>query len=77
MLNKQTRLFKNMAYKSGDKKIFDSYRDECKKSIDNSKGSYLMLLGLNLADPKIITKAYWKIMNRVMNKCKSPRIPPS
>ena len=79
MLNKQTRLFKNFkkhGYKSEDKKRLDSYRDECKKSIDNSKESCLKLLGLNLADPKTSTKAYWKIMNKVMNKCKSPRIPP-
>ena len=79
MLNKQTRLFKHFkkhGYKSEDKKRLDSYRDECKKSIDNSKESYLKLLGLDLADPKTSTKAYWKIMNKVMNKCKSPRIPP-
>ena len=45
------------------------------KSIVSSKGSYLKQLGLYLADPKTSTKAYWKKMNRVMNKCKSPRIP--
>ena len=77
MLNKQTRLFNNFkkhGYKSEDKKRLDSYRDECKKSIDNSKESYLKQLGLNLADPKTSTKANWNIMNKVMNK--SPRIPP-
>ena len=75
MLNKQTRFFENFkkhGYKSEDKKRLDSYRDECKKSIDNSKESYLKQLGLNLADPKTSTKAYWKIMKTVMNKCKSP-----
>ena len=79
MLNKQTRLFKNFkkhGYKSEDKKRLDSYPDEYKKSIDYSKESYLKLLGLNPADPKTSTKAYRKIMNKVMNKCKSPRIPP-
>ena len=77
MLNKQTRFFKNFkkhGYKSEDKKKLDAYRDECKKSIDNSKESYLKLLGLNLADPETSIKAYWKIMNKVMKK--SPRIPP-
>ena len=79
MLNKQTRLFKNFkkhGHRSEDKKRLDSYRDECKKSIDNSKECYLKQLGLNLTDPKTSTKAYWKIMNKDMNKCKSPRIPP-
>ena len=32
--------------------------------------------GGNLADPKSSKKAYWKIMNRVTNKCKAPKIPP-
>ena len=79
MLNKQTGLFKNLkkhGYKPEDKKRLDSYRDEYKKSVESSKGSYLKQLGLHPADPKTSTKAYWKIMNRVMTKCKSPRIPP-
>ena len=33
-------------------------------------------MGINLADPKTGKKAYWKIMNRVMNKCKSHQIYP-
>ena len=37
---------------------------------------YLKQVGINLADPKNSKKAYWKIMNRVMNKCKAPKIPP-
>ena len=40
MLNKQSRLFKNFkkhGYKADDKSRLDSYRDECKKGIDNSK----------------------------------------
>ena len=37
---------------------------------------YLKHVGVNLADPKTSKKAYWKIMNRVMNKCKAPKIPP-
>ena len=38
MLNKQSRLFKNFikhGYKADDKSRLDSYRDECKKAIDN------------------------------------------
>ena len=79
MLNKQSRLFKNFkkhGYKTGDKYMLDSYREECKKAIYNSIEMYLKQVGINLADPKNSKKAYWKIMNRVMNKCKAPKIPP-
>ena len=73
----KTRLFKNFKNMATNLKTKrDSYRDDCKKSIDNSKESYLKQLGLNLADPKTSTKANWEIMNQVMKKCKSPRIPP-
>ena len=27
-------------------------------------------------DPSTCQKVYWKIINRVMNKCRSPKIPP-
>ena len=79
MLNKQSRLFKkfkNHGYKTDDKYRLDSYREECKKAIYNSREMYLKQVGINLADPKNSKKAYWKIMNRVMNKCKAPKIPP-
>ena len=33
-------------------------------------------LGNDLADPKTNKKAYWKMLNRVMNRCKATRIPP-
>ena len=37
---------------------------------------YLKHVGVNLAVHKTSKKVYWKIMNRVMNKCKAPKIPP-
>ena len=79
MLNKQSRLFKNFkkhGYKTDDKYRLDSYREECKKAIYNSREMYLKQVGINLPDPKNSKKAYWKIMNRVMNKCKAPKISP-
>ena len=33
-------------------------------------------MGLNLADPNTGKKAYWKKMNKVMNKCKASKISP-
>ena len=79
MLNKQSRhlkKFKKHGYKTDDKYRLDSYREECKKAIYNSREMYLKQVGINLADPKNSKKAYWKIMNRVRNKCKAPKIPP-
>ena len=38
--------------------------------------SYLTNLGNKLADPNLCKKFYWKIVNRVMNRCKAPKIPP-
>ena len=33
-------------------------------------------IGYKLIDPSTSQKAYWKLINRVMNKCKAPKIPP-
>ena len=48
----------------------------CKKGIENRKVNYLTNLGNKLNDPNTSCKSYWKIINRVMNKCRAPRIPP-
>ena len=37
---------------------------------------YLIDLGSKLADPSTGQKTYWKILNKLLNKCKLPRIPP-
>ena len=79
MLNKQSRLFQNFkkhGYRADDKSRLDIFRQECKKAIDNSREMYLKQMGLNLADPNTDKIAYWKIMNKVMNKYKAPKIPP-
>ena len=33
-------------------------------------------MGVKLADPTTGQKVYWKILNKFLNKCKVPRIPP-
>ena len=79
MLNKQSRLFKNFkkhGYKVEDKMRLDSHRDVCNKTIEKSRENYLRQVGMNLADPNTSKRAYWKIMNRIMNKCKASKIPP-
>ena len=41
----------------------------------NVKEKYLTYLGAKLADLSTGQKVYWKILNKVLSKCKIPRIP--
>ena len=41
-----------------------------------AKMSYLANLGDKLNSANTSQKSYWKIINRVMNKCRAPKIPP-
>ena len=79
MLNRKNRLFKNYKkhrYKEEDKVRLDSFRIECYKAVETAKSSYLKNMGNKPNEPGISQKSYWKIINRVMNKCRSPKIPP-
>ena len=79
MLNKQKRLYRNYkrhGFKPKDKIRVDAFQGECKNAILTAKENYLMSLGSKLADPNTCQKSYWKIINRVLNKCKAPKIPP-
>ena len=79
MLNRKNRLFKNYKkhrYKEEDKVRLDSFRIECHKAVETAKSSYLKNMGNKPNEPGISQKSYWKIINRVMNKCRSPKIPP-
>ena len=79
MLKKQKRLFKNFkrhGYKIEDKTRVDAFSEECKLAIAVAKKIFINKSGSALADPNTAKKAYWKIVNKLMNKCKSPIIPP-
>ena len=79
MLNRKNRLFKNYkkhGYKVEDMVRLDAFRKECQEAVENTKSVYLKNLGNKLNDPNTCQKAYWKIINRVMNKCRAPKIPP-
>ena len=79
MLNKQKRLYKNFkrhGYKAEDKTRVDSFSEECKKAITVAKNAFINKSGSALADPNTSRKTYWKIINRLLNKSKTPRIPP-
>ena len=79
MLNKKNRFYKNFkkhGYKYEDKLRLDNFREECKEAVENKKVNYFTNLGYKLNDPNTSCKSYWKIINRIMNKCRAPRIPP-
>ena len=63
-------------FREEDKVDVDRLRDECFQAIKTSKENYLMSLGTKLIDKKTGPKAYWNIINNLLNKCKIPRIPP-
>ena len=79
LLKKKNRLYKNYkknGYKAEDKFRLDAFRSECLEAIESAKRTYLLNLGNKLDNKTTSPKAYWKIINRVMNKCRAPRIPP-
>ena len=79
MLKRKNRLYKSYkrhGYKEEDKVRLDTFRIECQQAVERAKSSYLIKLGNKINDPNTSHKSYWKILNRVMNKCRSPKIPP-
>ena len=59
-----------------DKYRLDAFRIECQQAVESAKLTYLTTIGNKVNDPNISQKSYWKIINRVMNKCRAPKIPP-
>ena len=79
MLNRKNRLYKSYkrhGYKVEDKVKLDAFRSECQQEVERAKLSYLKNLGNKVNDPHTSQKIYWKIINKVMNKCRTPKIPP-
>ena len=79
MVRRQQRLYKNFkrhGCKPEDKVRVDAFRDECKLAIQAAKNNYLENLGNKLVDPNTCQKSYWKVINKVLNKCKAPKVPP-
>ena len=78
-LNRKNRLFKNYKkhrYKEEDKVRLEVFRIECQKAVESAKLTYLKNMGNKVNNPDTSQKSYWKIINRVMNKCRAPKIPP-
>ena len=79
ILNRKNRLFKNYkrdGYKLEDRVRIDNFRKECQEAVETAKLTYLTNMGKKLNNPNISQKSYWEIINKVMNKCKAPKIPP-
>ena len=79
LLNRKNRLFKNYkkhGYKVEDKVRVDRFREECQVAVEKAKTDYLKNLGNKLNDPNTSEKSYWKIISKVMNTCRAPKIPP-
>ena len=79
LLNRKNRLFKTYkkhGYKDEDKLRLDAFRIECQKAVETAKLNYLTNLGNKVNNMNTSQKSYWKIINRVMNKTRSPKIPP-
>ena len=74
--NKLYKKYKRNGFNVDDKEKVDKFRDECFLAINKSKHNYLTDLGNKLTDKSTGRKAYWKIVNNLLNKCKIPRIPP-
>ena len=46
------------------------------EAVETAKLTYLANMGKKLNNPNTSQKSYWKIINKVMNKCKASKIPP-
>ena len=79
LLRNQSKVFKRYkrnGYKNDDKKILENLMIACQNEIMIAKEKYLKNLGAKLASPYTGQKSYWKILNKFLNKCKIPKIPP-
>ena len=78
-LNRKNRLLKNYkrhVYKPEDKFRVDNFRKQCQEAVEIAKLEFLTNMRNKLNNPNSSQKSYRKIINKVMNKCKVPKIPP-
>ena len=74
--NRQNKHFKRKGCKPEDQLAVENFRLECFDAIQSGTEKYLNQLGSKLNDPNAGPKSYWKVLHKLMNKCKIPQIPP-
>ena len=74
--NKQYKKILNNGCLPETKTKVDKFRNDCFNAINLAKNAYLDTMGTKLLDSKSSPKAYWQILNKILNKCRVPRIPP-
>ena len=78
-LRKKNRAYKNFVRKGQpDDKLeeMNNMTSKCSKMIEDAKRQYFLKAGKTLANPGTGLKAYWSLLNSVLNKAKIPIIPP-
>ena len=79
MIKKKNRLYSNYkrhGFQQNDKIRLDNFRLECQQAVQNAKNAYLRNLGCKLHNNHTSGKIYWKILNKVINRSKAPKVPP-
>ena len=74
--NRKYKKYRTNGFNDNDHLVLQEYRKHCNEEIQKSKEKYLSDLGEKVADKNTGQKIYWKIVNKLLNKCKIPRIPP-
>ena len=54
----------------------DNLRLECQQAVEDAKHAYMTNLGIKLHNQYTNGKMFWKIVNKVINKSKAPKVPP-
>ena len=79
MINRKNRIYKSYkrhGYQQHDKLRLDNLRLECQQAVEDAKNAYMSNLGRKLHNQYTNGKIFWKIVNKVINKSKAPKVPP-
>ena len=77
LLKKQNRQYKsyiNNRCRAENKIRVDNFKEECFKANENTKNQYLNDMDQRLVENQSSSKAYWKILSKLINKVIIPRI---
>ena len=75
MPKKKNRRFK-IGYRLDDKDRLDTVRIDSQQAVESVRLSHLTNLGKTVNPSKTSQKSYWKMICRVMNECRAPKVTP-